>query len=540
MYRLIHIEPDEAASRAVLHALADSPLPFTVDQVGDPEAAAERLAEATIDAVLLSAEGQAEALDLVARSRRVFATQPLIVVTASTDFSFAREVLRAGAQDVVVRHDKALAVLPRILLYAIERAAAEARKRDLEVEAKTLEAVVDAVFARTGARTGAPAGDGLVQLDAAGTIQRLSPTAARLLGLTAPGSRLVSRVRRQDAERLQALLEAATRADGCPDPSTFKFEVDGATRILEVRPLPLNPASDVRPCLLELSELAAEIEEDEPAPAEAHAAVRAGPPRPAREAAGPNARPAGGVGLMERPIRAPAAVAAATPNAGPFRPMALIEVLERAARWRIARSAGRGADWGFLVADPKSAAALARLAVVSRDDADVALALDELHLRAWRKLAAATPDQLPALVALEVSYATAASRPHLERILATVGEPAGQLFKRAPLVLGHLPRGIHLPTLAKILRMLASRHGKPALQLPALDADLRALPLGELALLILDVNELKQVLAKDAKVVSDILAQAAQHGCPTLVRGAGGPFAQALRSRLGVDLTVEG
>jgi DNA-binding response OmpR family regulator len=538
MYRLIHIEPDEAASRTVLHALADSPLPFAIDRVDDPEAAADILAETTVDAVLLSVAAETAALDLLARCRSVFATHPLIVIAASADLGFARAALRAGAQDVVVRHEKALAVLSRILLYAIERAGAEMLRRNLELKASTLEAVADAVFAETS--------DGIVQLDASGTIQRLSPTAASLLGLAwppPPGYKLVSRVRQRDAERLQTLLEKAGHSGDRPSASTFGFAVEGATRILEVRPLPLSQARDAAACLLELSELAADLADDAPAPVEARGTLAprpAGPLGPERATTSPSARTAGGVGLMERPVKASTAAAAAAPMAASVRPMALIDALDRAACWRIARSAGGSADWGFLVADPKSAPALARLAIVSRDDADVALALDELHVRAWRKLAAATPDQLPALVALEVSYATAASRPHLERFLATAAEPPGQLFKRAPPVLGRLPKGVHVPTLAKMLRLLASRHGKPALQLPALDADLRALPLGELALLILDVDELKQALAKSSKAVSAFLAQAAQHGCPTLIRGAGGSLAEALRSRLGVDLTVEG
>jgi PAS domain-containing protein len=537
MYRLIHIEPDDAAHEAVLRAIADSPLQFTIERVDDPEAAAEPMAAASVDAVLLSAGGEAEALDLIDRSRRIFATQPLIIVAASADLRFAREALRAGAQDVVVRQEKALAVLSRILLYAIERAGAEMLRRDLEVEARSLAAVVDAVFAHSR--------DGVVQLDASGTIQRLSPAAATLLGLEitkAPGCRLVSRVRHQEAARLQALLDAA-RPGGRPSTATFKFEVDGATRMLEVRPLPLGHDSKAPPCLLELTELAADFTAEEPAATGAPAAAArapAVPPQATGERIDTAARASGGVSVMERPAPPAAATPAEAPKPAATQPLALIKALDGAARWKAVRSVGAGADWGFLVADPKSAAALARLAAVCRDDPDVALAIDELRLRAWQKLAAAAPNELPALIGLELSYSTSVSRPHLDQYLEAVIEPPGQLFKRAPLVLGHVPKGVHVPTLAKTLRSLAARRDKPALQLPTLDTDLRALPLGELALLILDVDELKQALAKDRQAVTALLDRAAQQGCPTMVRGAGGPLAQALRSRLGVDLTVEG
>ena len=221
------------------------------------------------------------------------------------------------------------------------------------------------------------------------------------------------------------------------------------------------------------------------------------------------------------------------------RPLALLEALARTATWRVVESSGDGDRWGFLVPDPKTSAALARLAIVSRDDPDVALACDRLRLRAWKKLVMNAPGQLPALPVLELSYATSASRPHLEHFLGKAITLPGGLFERWQLALGHLPKGIYLPTLVKTIRAIAER-GKPALQVAELAADHRQLPFGQLALLILEVGHLKAALAEDSKAVATLLARAAEAGCPTMARGASGPLAQALRDRLGIDLTIDG
>ncbi len=102
-----------------------------------------------------------------------------------------------------------------------------------------------------------------------------------------------------------------------------------------------------------------------------------------------------------------------------------------------------------------------------------------------------------------------------------------------------MPKGIYVPTLGKTIRAMGSSHGKPALHLPELDTDYRSLVLGHLSSMSMALDDLKRALARDAKQVATFLARARNEGCRTIVRGATGPLAEALRTRLGIDMTVE-
>ncbi len=520
MYRLILIEADAAAHAAVLRALADSPLPFAVEPAPDLDAAAATARDRSVDALLLAVPHEDCAIETIGRCRALFPAPPLIVLTAAAGLDFARAALRAGAQDVVVEHERAMAVLSRILLYAIERANAEARRRELQVEARTLEALLDALFAHTT--------DGFIELDPAGAVRRASPSAAGLIGWGSgepPGCRLAARLHQHDARRLAALRRGPDAVVGA---APLTVTVARTSRLLELRPLPLALEHSETPQLLAVAEIEADFTDDAAPPAN-------GPLSPPRGLAPATALPPGqsAAAPTKRPV-APAPTAAAT------RPAALIAALERAVTWRVAPSSGGRVTWGFLSPDVRSAATIARLAAVGRDDPEVALALDGLHLRAWRSLATKDPDQLPARLALELSYGTCASRPHLERYLAEFAALPKTLSRSAVSVLVNVPKGIHVPTLAKTLRALGTERGKPALDLPELDADYRALGLGQLELLSFAIAEIKGALAKDGKAVGALLARAREAGCATLVRGVGGPLADALRSRLGFDFTVDG
>lgn len=572
MNRVIHISSDEAAHRVVLRALAESPLPFDVERAVDPTAAAALAGDCPVDAVLVALPTQAAALDVIGECRITFAAQPLIVLTDSADFAFARAALRAGVQDVVLKSDGALAVLPRILLYAIERAGAEARREQLQTAFATLAAVLDAVLGGTS--------EAVLQTDAQGTIERSSPGAAELLGfatLPADGVRLSTCLQRQDAARLQAFLDAAAISPeaGFGPAATFNILIDGVTRVLEFRALPVGVDTAEPPRLLELNEVTADFAVDLDATNDSngggdgdwHDGGRERPP--ASAPAGPRARSgsASTVDLVSasnvRPVVMPQTIqteaagddlatleqpdkaasdapreAAAASSAQADRPLELIEQLRRTATWRLAISAGDDAPWGFPVPDQASVAVMTQLAKAIRDDLKLALAFDTLQINAWQALARSAPDRLPACLALEVSYATSANRPHLERLLADVATLPGDVAARVRLVVGHVPKGIYVPTLAKTIRAVGDSHRKPSLHLPELDSDYRALVFRQLELMLLDVVDLKHALAKNGKAAASLLARAKKEGCATLVRGASGSLAQALRNRLGVDLTV--
>jgi PAS domain-containing protein len=529
MYRLRHIETDPAARRAVLEALAASPLPFAVEHAA-AVALPPPAGESPVDALLLGTGGLADPLAAIGFCRQADPDRPIILLTDTADLGFARAALRAGAQDVVQQHERALAVLSRILLYAIERAGAELRHRRLQAEAAGLKALLDAVVA-------GPC-DGILQTDADGGIERLSPAAAALLGTAwppPPGASLAEGVHPAQRARLATFLRGA----GSPDarPAVFSFGAACASRQLELAPIALAGTPDPAPRLFRLAAFEASFGVEDVKATTASAArgsALACPRSPARTPAAPSP----GTPLPATPPEAGAAAAArgAGPSAGGA--LAQLQALAATARWQVDLTGGRDEPLGVLAADPAMAAALDGLVAAARENAELALACDTLRLNAWRGLAAARPDDMPKRLLLEVSYATAASRPHLERLSAAIEAAAAGLAGRLQLVLHGVPRGIHLPTLAKTIRAMGAVHGRPGVQLPDLDADYRALALGQLGLLVLTLGDLKRALTHDAKAVAAFLARSRSEGCRSLVRGASGSLAEALRTRLGIDMTV--
>jgi PAS domain-containing protein len=543
MYRLRHIEAEPAARKAVLTALADSPLPFTVEPVADPATPPPADGEPPVDALLLGTGGLADPLAAIGVCRHGFPDRPIILLTDVADLGFARAALRAGAQDVVQQHERALAVLSRILLYAIERAGAELRHRRLQAEAAELKALLDAVVARPF--------EGILQTDAVGTIERLSPAAAALLGTRlppAPGAGLAEHVEPTDRARLAAFLAGAGTCGG--EPAIFTFGPQGAKRQVEVAPIALAGTVEPAPRLFRLAALDAAFGVDE-APAAAiadEACQRRTAPSALDEAGQPGATPASGGSAGTEPTPSGRAAAAASvrrpaAHATPSGPPALgalaqLQALATTATWHGTTTSGGGGPFGVLACDAATAATLERLTAAARENVDLALACDTLRLNAWRDLAALCPAAVPERLLLDVSYTTAASRPHFERLLAAIHADAASLAGRFQLLLQGVPKGIHVPTLGKTIRAMGTSHGRPAVQLPDLNADYRPLVLGQLEVLVLTLADLKFALAHDAKALAAFLARSRSEGCRSLVRGATGPLAEALRNRLGIDMTV--
>jgi hypothetical protein len=220
-------------------------------------------------------------------------------------------------------------------------------------------------------------------------------------------------------------------------------------------------------------------------------------------------------------------------------PLSQLRRLAEVATWHVSATTGNAETLGFLGTDHNAAQTLHRLSVTAREDFDVALGVDSLRVRGWQDIAQSTPEALPERLLVEVSYGTVASRPHYERLLAAIDKAPAGLAERFLLVLQGVPKGIYVPTLGKAIRAMGSSHGKPAVQLPDLDTDYRNLALGQLTFLVVAIEDLKRALARDAKQVAAFLARAQAEGCRSIVRGASGPLAEALRTRLGVDMTVE-
>ena len=539
MHQLLHIEADETLRQTVAAALAEGPLPFAVTARA---CVTDDVTTAPPDAILLGVPAGSDVAAAIEGCRTAFSTVPIVILAEVADLAFARTALRAGAHDVVTCSERALAVLSRIVVYAIDRSISETRSRASEQTAANLARLLDALLA-------APV-DAVVQTDAAGTIERLSPSAAALLGLdlqTAIGTGLAEHLPWSERQHLAAMLRTE-RVASQPGPASFGVTVGGIKRVLELEPTIIVDQPADGPRLFKVSEVAADFAIDETEPevgatrqaAASPVLTAACQPAPAVE------QPQCVQAMPKRQCQpspvsvARDEVAAAVPvEDGGQRALAIVEVLAQTATWRFGQTSGSGEAYGFLSADAGSAQTLAQLATSIAEDVDLAIAVDALQITAWKTIAASAPNSLPKHLVLEVSYGTAANRPHFDQLQAQLAKLPPALANQLVLTLKGVPKGIYVPTLAKTIRAIGTSHGKPALHLADLEADYRSLVLGDLALVVIGIADLKRALAKDGKRVTKLLERLQGEGCSSVVRGAKGPLAEALRNRLGVTMTVD-
>jgi light-regulated signal transduction histidine kinase (bacteriophytochrome) len=108
---------------------------FRLECVDRLSVAAQRLWEGGIDVLLLDlglpdSQGLSTFTDIHARQRSV----PVVVLSAAADEQLALEAVQAGAQDYLVKGHEKAQVLPRALLYAIERKRSEEQIHQLNAE----------------------------------------------------------------------------------------------------------------------------------------------------------------------------------------------------------------------------------------------------------------------------------------------------------------------------------------------------------------------------------------------------------------------
>jgi len=122
--RTLVVEDDPGDFALFREALQEAPSAarFDISRAGSLADALARLAKdrfdiGVIDLNLPDSDGQTT----YARLREIAPKMPLVVVTGSSDFALAHQLLRAGAQDYVVKGERVPGVLARCLLYAIDR-----------------------------------------------------------------------------------------------------------------------------------------------------------------------------------------------------------------------------------------------------------------------------------------------------------------------------------------------------------------------------------------------------------------------------------
>jgi len=95
---------------------------FEFSRAGSLADALERLAAESFDIGVIDLNlPDSDGATTYARLREIAPGMPLVVVTGSSDFALAHQLLRAGAQDYVVKGERVPGVLARCLLYAIDR-----------------------------------------------------------------------------------------------------------------------------------------------------------------------------------------------------------------------------------------------------------------------------------------------------------------------------------------------------------------------------------------------------------------------------------
>lgn len=130
------VEDNPADARLIREMLKESPAgTFEFHQVGRLQAALERLRGESFDVVLLDLGlPDSQGMGTLTLMEKASGGVPIVVLTGLDDERFALEVVRAGAQDYLVKGRFDSQLLVRTIRYAVERKRAEEEVRRLNAE----------------------------------------------------------------------------------------------------------------------------------------------------------------------------------------------------------------------------------------------------------------------------------------------------------------------------------------------------------------------------------------------------------------------
>ncbi len=132
------VEDDRADARLIQVLLKDAAAPdVQIEHVGRLDLARERVGRETFDVVLLDLGlPDSQGLATFTRMQEASGGLPIVVLTGLDDEGFALEVVRAGAEDYLVKGRLSGELLVRTIRYAVERrrAADELRRLNAELE----------------------------------------------------------------------------------------------------------------------------------------------------------------------------------------------------------------------------------------------------------------------------------------------------------------------------------------------------------------------------------------------------------------------
>jgi len=130
------VEDNPADARLIREMLKEAPAgTFQLQQVGRWDAARERLHQERFDIVLLDLGlPDSQGMETLTRTEKASGGSPIVVLTGLDDEQFALEIVRAGAQDYLVKGRFNGELLVRTIRYAIERKEAEEEVLRLNAE----------------------------------------------------------------------------------------------------------------------------------------------------------------------------------------------------------------------------------------------------------------------------------------------------------------------------------------------------------------------------------------------------------------------
>lgn len=138
--RLLLAEDNPADARMVREMLREaSPDEFQLEHVGRLDDALERLHRERFDEMLLDLGlPDSQGIQTLTHAQRANEALPIVVLTGFNDQRFAEEVVRAGAQDYLVKGQFGSDMLIRTIRYAVERKRAAAELANSHAEIRRL------------------------------------------------------------------------------------------------------------------------------------------------------------------------------------------------------------------------------------------------------------------------------------------------------------------------------------------------------------------------------------------------------------------
>jgi PAS domain S-box-containing protein len=199
-FQVLLVEDNAAYSAFVNNALATSGAGFTITTADSLRGALDWLAVQRFSVILLDLNlPDSEGLDTLTRLQGAAVDTPIVVLSGVHDQDLAMASLQAGAQDYLLKEDIHPAVITRVIRYAIERRAAEARLHEREVHYRS---IVESSF------------DAIITIDAEGKVTEFNLSAELMFGrsrMSVLGRELAETIipeRLRDAHRAGLLRQA--------------------------------------------------------------------------------------------------------------------------------------------------------------------------------------------------------------------------------------------------------------------------------------------------------------------------------------------